>query len=135
MEPAFNWKRTFDQLAPQLVLYARQLVVTSADAEDVVQTSILHAMDHLEGLRDASAFGGWITRIALNTSLKALRKRHGLDSVSLDADAGEDGRGEVRHPEYVADWREDPRALAGLCDVLRDIAASHPRFHVTVVDR
>jgi len=31
--------------------------------------------------------------------------------------------------------REDPRALAGLCDVLRDIAASHPRFHVTVVDR
>jgi RNA polymerase sigma-70 factor (ECF subfamily) len=41
MESAFNWKRTFDQLAPQLVLYARQLVVTSADAEDVVQMAFV----------------------------------------------------------------------------------------------
>ncbi|MBL9133832.1 MAG: RNA polymerase sigma factor [Verrucomicrobiaceae bacterium] len=41
MEAAFDWKRTFEQLAPQLVLYARQLVQTKADAEDVVQMAFV----------------------------------------------------------------------------------------------
>jgi len=41
MAPAFDWKRTFDQLAPQLVLYARQLVQTKADAKDVVQMAFV----------------------------------------------------------------------------------------------
>ncbi|WP_395745773.1 RNA polymerase sigma factor [Prosthecobacter sp.] len=41
MESAFDWKRTFDQLCPQLVLYARQLVDSKADAEDVVQLAFV----------------------------------------------------------------------------------------------
>ena len=41
MKPAFDWKQTFDRLAPQLVLYARQLVHSSADAEDVVQLAFV----------------------------------------------------------------------------------------------
>jgi RNA polymerase sigma-70 factor (ECF subfamily) len=41
MEAAFDWKRTFSQLAPQLVLYARQLVDSKADAEDVVQLAFV----------------------------------------------------------------------------------------------
>ncbi|WP_395753425.1 RNA polymerase sigma factor [Prosthecobacter sp.] len=41
MESAFDWKRTFEQLAPQLVLYARQLVDSKADAEDVVQQAFV----------------------------------------------------------------------------------------------
>ena len=41
MEAAFDWKRTFERLAPQLVLYARQLVPTKADAEDVVQLAFV----------------------------------------------------------------------------------------------
>lgn len=41
MDTAFDWKCTFDQLAPQLVLYARQLVQTKADAEDVVQMAFV----------------------------------------------------------------------------------------------
>lgn len=41
MEPSFDWKRTFEQLAPQLVLYARQLVDAKADAEDVVQMAFV----------------------------------------------------------------------------------------------
>lgn len=41
METAFDWKRTFDQLAPQLVMYARQLVDAKADAEDVVQQAFV----------------------------------------------------------------------------------------------
>ncbi len=41
MEAAFDWKRTFEQLAPQLVLYARQLVDAKSDAEDVVQQAFV----------------------------------------------------------------------------------------------
>ena len=41
METTFDWKRTFDHLAPQLVLYARQLVDSKADAEDVVQQAFV----------------------------------------------------------------------------------------------
>ena len=41
MEAAFDWKRTFERLAPQLVLYARQLVPSKADAEDVVQLAFV----------------------------------------------------------------------------------------------
>ncbi len=41
MEPAFDWKRTFEQIAPQLVLYARQLVDSKSDAEDVVQMAFV----------------------------------------------------------------------------------------------
>lgn len=39
--PAFNWKQCFDQVAPNLVLYARQLVDSHADAEDVVQMAFV----------------------------------------------------------------------------------------------
>lgn len=41
METTFDWKSTFDHLAPQLVLYARQLVDAKADAEDVVQQAFV----------------------------------------------------------------------------------------------
>ncbi|MFM7604382.1 MAG: RNA polymerase sigma factor [Prosthecobacter sp.] len=41
MDPAFDWKCSFEQLAPQLLLYARQLVATKADAEDVVQIAFV----------------------------------------------------------------------------------------------
>jgi len=41
MEAAFDWKRTFEQVAPQLVLYARQIVPTLPDAEDVVQLAFV----------------------------------------------------------------------------------------------
>ena len=41
METTFDWKRTFEQLAPQLVLYARHLVDPKSDDEDVVQMAFV----------------------------------------------------------------------------------------------
>ena len=41
MSAAFNWKQCFDQIAPNLVLYARQLTPSAADAEDVVQMAFV----------------------------------------------------------------------------------------------
>jgi RNA polymerase sigma-70 factor (ECF subfamily) len=39
--PAFSWKQCFDQVAPNLLLYARQIAPTPADAEDVVQMAFV----------------------------------------------------------------------------------------------
>lgn len=40
-EPAGDWKSCFRELAPRLVLYARQFVDSVADAEDVVQMAFV----------------------------------------------------------------------------------------------
>lgn len=40
-DAAFNWKQCFDQISPNLVLYARQLTPSAADAEDVVQMAFV----------------------------------------------------------------------------------------------
>ncbi len=39
--PDFDWKQCFDQISPNLVLYARQLTPSPADAEDVVQMAFV----------------------------------------------------------------------------------------------
>jgi len=40
-DATFNWKQCFDQISPNLVLYARQLTPSAADAEDVVQMAFV----------------------------------------------------------------------------------------------
>lgn len=37
----FDWKKCYDQISPNLVLYARQLTPSPADAEDVVQMAFV----------------------------------------------------------------------------------------------
>ena len=41
MQPTCGWKQCFRELAPRLVLYARQFVDSIADAEDVVQMAFV----------------------------------------------------------------------------------------------
>ncbi|RMD58548.1 sigma-70 family RNA polymerase sigma factor, partial [Candidatus Parcubacteria bacterium] len=54
------------------------------DAEDVVQTTFLHVLEHLADFRQQASFATWVTRIAINTALKLLRKQQGLEQVSLE---------------------------------------------------
>lgn len=87
---------------------AMGIVRQPQDAEEVVQNAFLAVLEHLDGFRGEAAFSTWLVRIATHAALKVLRKRRGLDVVSLDAatDPGEDGA--IPHPEYIADWRENP---------------------------
>ncbi|HPD15193.1 MAG TPA: sigma-70 family RNA polymerase sigma factor [Planctomycetota bacterium] len=88
------------------------------DAEDATQTVFLNALEHLEGFREEAAFATWITRVAVNTALKALRKRKGLSTVPLDG-GRETETGEIRHPDYIAEWRGDPAKLVAQRDLKR----------------
>ena len=58
--------------------------VPRADVDDLVQDVFLAAWNRLEDLREAAAFGGWLTTIARNRATDFHRRA--VDSVELPAD-------------------------------------------------
>ncbi len=82
------------------------------DAEDVTQQTFLSAVEHLGEFREEASFSTWPLRIATHAALKVLRKRKGLETVSLEAstEPQEDNEA-IPHPEYIADWRQSPEQL------------------------
>jgi RNA polymerase sigma-70 factor (ECF subfamily) len=88
----------------RLLGLARSIVRHEQDAEDIVQTSLLSAVEHLKTFRREAAFGTWIGRIVVNHALNLLRKRKTRGPVeSIDAPGS--STGEFDHPHYIADWR------------------------------
>lgn len=81
------------------------------DAEDLTQQTFLSALENLEGFRGEASFGTWLMRIATHAALKVLRKRAGLDTVSLDEATDPDPEGRIPRPEFIADWKESPEQL------------------------
>jgi len=106
----------------RLYLHAMKILQNREDAEDVVQSTFINAMEHLVKFRGDASFATWVTQITTNTALKSLRKRNGLESVSLNEITEENEEGFIPHPEYIADWRGDPlkivegRQLQGILD-------------------
>jgi RNA polymerase sigma-70 factor (ECF subfamily) len=54
------------------------------DAEDAVQDCFLNALVHLKDFDGRSRFATWLTRIAINTALMKLRRKHGTREVHMD---------------------------------------------------
>ncbi|MCP5522482.1 MAG: sigma-70 family RNA polymerase sigma factor [Verrucomicrobiales bacterium] len=81
------------------------------DAEDITQQTFMKAVEHLDTYRGEAAFGTWLMRIATYAALKIIRKRGGLEMVSLEASTEPDDQGTIARPDYVADWRESPDRL------------------------
>jgi RNA polymerase sigma-70 factor (ECF subfamily) len=106
----------FEELANRyerkIYTLARRITQNEHDAEDVTQQTFLSALEHLKDFREEASFATWLDRIATHAALKILRKRKGLETVSLDqaTDPSPD-TGEIPHPEYIADWREGPERL------------------------
>lgn len=67
----------------------RRLMYNHADAEDVLQETLLKAFAKLGSFDERSAFSTWLTRIAINSSLMVLRRMRYQREMSLDADLGE----------------------------------------------
>jgi RNA polymerase sigma-70 factor, ECF subfamily len=91
---------------------ARRMLRHDQDAEDVTQQTFLSALEGLKDFRGDASFATWLLRIAAHASLKVIRKRNGLETVSLEqaTEPGEDFD-TVPHPEYIADWRQSPEQL------------------------
>ena len=91
---------------------ALRMLRQEQDAEDVTQQTFLSALENLNGFRGDASFATWLLRIATHAALKVIRKRKGLDTISLEAATEEtDGYDTVPHPEYITDWRQSPEEL------------------------
>jgi RNA polymerase sigma-70 factor (ECF subfamily) len=90
------------------------------DAEDVTQQTFLSALENLDGFRGEASFSTWLLRIASHAALKIIRKRKGLDTVSLEESAeSNEGGDNIPHPEYIADWRQSPEELVHKNEIRR----------------
>ena len=107
---------------------ALRMLRQEQDAEDVTQQTFLSAMENLGGFRGDASFSTWLLRIATHAALKVIRKRKGLDTVSLEeATEGTKDTDAVPHPEYIADWRQSPEELVHKHEIKRllDEALGH----------
>lgn len=99
---------------------AMRILGNRHDAEDVTQQTFLSALEHLGDFRGDSSFGTWLFRVATNAALKIIRKRRGLDTVSLEETTEpKEGSDTIPHPEYIADWRQTPDTLAQQAETRR----------------
>ncbi len=99
---------------------ALRMLRQEQDAEDATQQTFLSALENLDGFRGEARFATWLLRIAAHAALKIIRKRKGLNTVSLEeATQGADNSDIVPHPEYIADWRQSPAELAHQHEVRR----------------
>jgi len=79
----------------QLLRAAHRITRSHEDAEDAVQDALMRGFVHLRDFNGQSAFGTWLTRIAINSALMILRKkRSGMEAATVSSD--DLGSGEVR---------------------------------------
>jgi RNA polymerase sigma-70 factor (ECF subfamily) len=91
-----------------LYTLARRIVGSVADAEEVVQETLLSVVEHLGDFAGQSTFRTWLVRIATNHALKVLRRRRTHPVVP----AGSDDEEQLPHPHYIAPWRKSPDEIA-----------------------
>lgn len=121
-----NWEKCFAELAPRLVLYARQLTPTATDAEDVVQMAFVRwwrrfpngDRDHVPLLYAA------VRTIALDLRRSSMR-RSKRENVSFLAE-------EAREPGYfeLAAEQKDlarivEKSMEGLPEEQREVVTLH----------
>src|SRR5512142_3124408 len=96
----------------QVYSLALRILRHEQDAEDVTQQTFLSALEHLKDFREDASFATWLLRIAAHAALKIIRKRKGLDTVSLEeATTPRETDDTIPHPEFIADWRQSPAEL------------------------
>lgn len=96
----------------QIYTLAFRILQNQHDAEDVTQQAFLSSVENLGKFREESSFATWLYRIATFAALKVIRKRKGLDTVSLEvATEPQEGYDAIPHPEFIADWKQSPEQL------------------------
>ena len=99
---------------------AQRMLRHEQDAEDVTQQTFLSALEGLASFRSDASFSTWLLRIATYAALKVIRKRKGLDTISLEeATEPGDDYDTIPHPEYIADWRQSPEQLVHKNEIRR----------------
>lgn len=85
---------------------ALRIVKDRTLAEDIMQESFLKAFQRLDSFRGDAAFGSWLKRIVVNSSLTAYRKLSRYPEVSLDENADWEAENEVEAQVEIAEKAE-----------------------------
>jgi RNA polymerase sigma-70 factor (ECF subfamily) len=92
-------ERAFQELSRRCQASLRnrvfRIVRNREDTEDVMQETLLKAYTHLKGFQGTCRFSTWLTRIAINSALMALRKRKSRSEVPHDQQGNEEQKWEV----------------------------------------
>jgi len=97
-EPEKSFKELVSRFSEPIYWHVRRMVVSHADAQDVVQETFLKIFKSSADLRDDDSLKSWVYRIATNEALRHLRK-NSLESYPID-DAPA-GLLELRADEYT----------------------------------
>jgi RNA polymerase sigma-70 factor (ECF subfamily) len=122
----------------QVSYVTRRIMPNREDAEDAVQDCFLSAFVHLKDFDGRSRFATWLTRIAINAALMKLRKKRGLQEVSMDEPnpssepvAQREFRCDAPDPEESCSARERRRILKSAISGLRPRARNVVElFHI-----
>lgn len=80
---------------------ALKMLAHEQDAEDVLQTTFLKALQHIGDFEGRSSLSTWLYRIAANEALMLLRRKR--PEVSIDEEPGESDDS-LPLPEQFTDW-------------------------------
>jgi RNA polymerase sigma-70 factor, ECF subfamily len=111
---------------------AYRMTGNALDAEDVVQETMLHALEHIAGFRGEARFPSWLVAITVNAARSAKRKQGRVRWVSLDEPLRAGG-GALR-AESLCDNRMNPEQKyldkERHAMVRRAIARQPPKFRM-----
>lgn len=89
-------------------VYARRVLGSSADVDDVAQDTFVTAWQQLPKLTDPNLVRGWLLRIASRKAIDLVRSRR----YTVDVDDHEQAAGEDEQPERVQEIRSRQQAVS-----------------------
>src|SRR5438445_9767217 len=81
-----DWKVCFAQLAPGLVLFARQFVRSVADAEDIVQDAFVRFWRKEHSIENRALLFATVRSVALDLLRRAARRARREANASLEVE-------------------------------------------------
>ncbi len=91
--------------SPSALRSIRAIARNAANAEDVMQDTVVNALKALGSFDQRSKFTTWLTSIAVNNALLLLRRRRNKIEISLDATSAESDTS----PLQTAEWTQNKR--------------------------
>ena len=85
--PRETFDRLLSELRPKLHRYAARMTGSVIDGEDVLQETLVKAIEAFPGAGPIANPEGWLFRIAHNAALDLLRRRARRETAGLDEDA------------------------------------------------
>jgi RNA polymerase sigma-70 factor (ECF subfamily) len=109
-------------------VYARRILGSSSEVDDVVQDAFVQAWQHLPALDDLGSVKSWLMRIVARKSVDVLRRRHDHDDIADHDFADSEARGPASQAQTHSLDDALSAALSALpedqrrCWVLREFA-------------